>query len=222
VCSSDPEGYDRRSFKPGRESQVQGPFGGVPYLGCALDFVKNLSLHSLHQRSPDRQGWARRVLNLKTYLPRPNPLGLKGGVWRAIKISPGFKGIARISSGVAWSQVRAWSADAGGVRKSDVKALSREQRTRAANLQKRLVGVLAQQMSKLAGGRVLQQGYHFSEGYLFYGDLAKVQAKYYKKSARYALELAGHIIIRNHGEMLTGGEVGILGKGLGKGAVFLR
>jgi hypothetical protein len=148
-------------------------------------------------------------------------LGLKGGVWRAIKISPGFKGIAR-SSGVAWSQVKAWSVEAGGVQKSDLKSLSSVQRRRVANLQERLEGVLAHQISKLAGGRVLQQGYNFSEGYLFYGDLSKVQAKYYKKSARYALELAGHVIMRNHGEMLTGGEVGILGKGLGKGAVFLR
>jgi hypothetical protein len=213
------EGYDRRSFLLGKESQIQRPFGGIPYLGCVLDFLRNLSLHKLHQRSPDRKGWARRVLNLRTYLPKSNPWGLKGGVWREVKISPEFKGIA--SSGeTSWSQVKGWSLK--GMQLMDLRSISTDQKRKVKGLQRRLEAVLSRRLAQLAGLRVLQEGFKFSEEYLFYGDLSKVQAKYYRKSARYALELAGHIIVRNHGKELSGREVKILGRGIGKGSVFLK
>jgi hypothetical protein len=213
------EGYDRREFLLGKENQVVRPFGGMPYLGCVLDFIKNLSLHKLHQRSLDRKGWARRVLNLRTYLPKSNPWGLKGGVWRNVKITPEFKGIAS-SKETPWSQVKGWSPK--GMQLVDIRSISTDQKRKVQGLQRRLEAVLSWKVAQLAGMRVMHEGFKFSDEYLFYGDLSKVQAKYYRKSVRYALELAGHIILRNHGEMLTGREVNILGRGVGKGSVFLK
>jgi len=213
------EGYNRKEFRAGRESMERRPFGGIPYLGSVLDFIRNLGVHKLHQRSPDRRGWARKVRNLRTYLPKGNPLGLKGGVWRDIMILPEFKGIA-VTKGPTWSHVKAWKT--GGVKSLDLCEQSISHRRKLAGLQKRLEAVLTNKIAEISGMSVLQEGFHFSEGYLFYGDSSKVQAKYYRKSARYALELAGHIIWRNHCGEIRVGEVGILGKGIGRGPVFLK
>lgn len=214
------EGYDRREFKPGHETLVSRPFGGVPYLGGVLDFLRNLGLHNLHQRSPDRKGWAQKVRNWKTYLPKGNPLGLKGGVWRDIRILPEFKGIARIK-GTPWNQIKIWE---GKGKLVDILLESSRHRRRIEGLRERLEAVLRCKLVKLAGLHQLHEGFHISDrGYLFYGNfLRKVKAKYYKKSIRYALELAGHIILGNRGEVLRRGEVGILGRGIGRGAVFLK
>jgi len=159
------------------------------------------------------------VLNLRTYLPKSNPWGLKGGVWRDVKISPVFKGIASSKEAV-WSQVKGWSPK--GMQLMDLRSISTDQKRKVKGLQRRLEAVLSWKLAQLAGLRVLQEGFKFSDGSLVYGDLSKVQAKYYRKSARYALELAGHIIIRNHGKELSGREVNILGRGIGKGSVFLK
>lgn len=186
------EGYDRREFKPGRETLVKRPFGGIPYLGGALDFLRNLKMHSLHQRSPDRKGWSRKVLNLRTYLSKANPWGLKGGVWRDVKILPEFKGIARIK-GLPWNQVKLWSG--GKVKLVDILAEASKQRGRVRRLQLCMEAQLNRKLAYLSRLEVLQEGFKFSEdGYFFYGDLSKVRARYYSKSARYALELASHII----------------------------
>lgn len=210
------EGYDRRVCRPGPENLVRRPFGGIPYLGGILDILRNLKVSSLHQRSPDRKGWSRKVLNLRTYLAKSNPWGLKGGVWRDVKVLPEFKGVARLK-GLPWYQVKVWSD--GKVKLMDLLALSSKQRGRVKELQLRMEAQLHNKIAALAGLGALHEGFSFSEdGYLFYRNLSKVKAKYYRKSARYAFELASHIISRNHGGMLRRGEMEILGKGYGRGA----
>jgi len=215
------EGYDQR--KPQEVgSIIPRPFGGIAYVGQILDIVRNLSLHLKHQRSPDRKGWARRVGNLRTYLPKDNNLGVKGGVWRDIKILPQFKGIA-CSYPEPWTRVKSWSMEKGGTVSQSLMDIADTQMKRVRVLGNKLQHILLSKVAVLSGLQQLHPGYIFdSEGGLYYGSLENVKAKYYRKSLRYGLELAGHIILRHHSETLTGREVSILGKGIGKGPIFLK
>jgi len=210
------EGY-LRTPKSGKSEMVSGTFGGIPYVGSILDFLRNLRLHSRHQRSPDRKGWARRVGNRRTYLPKGNPLGLKGGVWRDIKILPQFKGIASLK-GTPWYQVRGWVT--GRVRVADVRAQAASQRRRVEKLTQRLEGYLSERLAILVGLTPLLPGFSFVDDLLFYKSGRSVYPKYYKKSARYLMELGGRVVLHNMGQQLSMGEAQVLLKGQGSN-VFL-
>lgn len=212
------EGYLKTPVRA-KERLIRGPFGGIPYFGNVLDFLRNLSLHSIHQRSTDRRGWSRRVGNVRSYFSLDNPLGFQGGVWREIRVKATSKGVGTLNR-PPWHEVKSWCRT--GVIYADLLKEVMKHRSRVLALKEKNRAVLSCKLACLSGLKVLQEGFTFQDGYLYYSNLDKIRAKYHVKSNRYAYELAGKDILSNRkGEILSPREMGILSKGLSKGTLFL-
>lgn len=200
------EGYDSPNAKPGPLEIHREVFGGLNFIRQALGWVRNLAVHQRHQPFIDRRTWARRVGNARKYLDFRNSFMVRPGVYREVKILPGYTSQS-LRYRMSWDTIRMW-LDGGrktlgggpsGLVRISINEIIREQELSIQKAMERLRSALHQDIRLFHRG--IPPGVLHFEGdpYRYYDLVSRLPIRCKHKSPRYYNELRSRVVFGNLG-----------------------
>ncbi|SRR6266536_524435 len=131
-----------------------------------MKWLRNLSVHSLHQDILNRVAWTHKTKYTREFRDRTNASKVKSGVYRLLERVPGYLKALNCKR-EHWDTIREWT-DAGIVRKRLMEVLN-EQEYRVNKMRIRLNNVLDLDLQDLP--KVLRTGSTYDEEGFEYNNL---------------------------------------------------
>ena len=198
-----PKAKDRKNLEP---------YGGIPYMGRILDFLRNLRIHSLHQYYADRRAWARHVGNRETYRWNASGESIRGGLWRKIDLHPELTGTMKIK-GTPLFNVRSWKLGKG-ITATNLMEEVRKGREAILEMKLRLHEILDQSISTIPGRALRLKAEYTKDGFTLNPQCYRAKPKYNSKETRFSKELKAKVLLAQDKAEYNWSEVRRIGIGL--------